>query len=68
MMARRKAMAFALAAFSVIGTVALRRRRGRGRTRVDLYFDDGSMLSLGEDAPESLAVVPVAAEVLAAGH
>jgi len=50
-MARRKAVAFALAIFSVVGTVALRRRRGRGRTRVDLYFDDGSMLSLGEDAP-----------------
>ena len=67
-MARRKAVAFALAIFSVVGTVALRRRRGRGRTRVDLYFDDGSMLSLGEDAPEALAVVPVAADVLAAGH
>ena len=59
-MARRKAVAFALAIFSVVGTVALRRRRGRGRTRVDLYFDDGSMLSLGEDAPEALAVVPPA--------
>ena len=67
-MARRKAVAFALAIFSVVGTVALRRRRGRGRTRVDLYFDDGSMLSLGEDAPEAIAVVPVAVEVLAAGH
>jgi hypothetical protein len=65
-MPKRKALAFGLAACSVIGTVVLRRRRGRGRTRVDLYFDDGSMLSLGEDAPEALAVVPAAVDVLTA--
>jgi hypothetical protein len=57
-------MAFLLAAGSVAGTVFLRRRRGRGRTRVDLYFDDGSMLSLGEDSPETLAVLPAAVDVL----
>jgi hypothetical protein len=62
----RKALAFGLAIVSVAGTVILRRRRGRGRVRVDLYFDDGSMLSLGEDAPESLAVLPAAVDVLSA--
>ena len=62
----RKLVAFGLAALSVAGTVVMRRRRGRGRVRVDLYFDDGSMLSLGEDAPEALAVLPAAADVLAA--
>jgi hypothetical protein len=46
--------------------MVLRRRRGRGRTRVDLYFDDGSMLSLGDDSPEALAVVPAAVDVLTA--
>jgi hypothetical protein len=62
----RKAVAFLLAAGSVVGTVVLRRRRGRGRPRVDLYFDDGSMLSLGDDSPEALAVLPAAVDVLTA--
>jgi hypothetical protein len=62
----RKAVALGLAVSSVVGTMLLRRRRGRGRVRVDLYFDDGSMLSLGEDAAESIAVVPAAVDVLTA--
>ena len=49
------------------GALALYRRAGAARReRVDLYFDDGSMLSLGEDAPEAHTVVPAAVEILTA--
>jgi hypothetical protein len=65
---RRFLFGVLIGAGSFAGTLLYRRRSARSRTRVDLYFDDGSMLSLGEDAPETLAVVPVAAEVLAAGR
>ena len=65
---RRLALGVLVGAGSFAGTLLYRRRSARARTRVDLYFDDGSMLSLGEDAPETIAVVPVAVEVLAAGR
>ena len=35
-----------LGAGSVAGTLLLRRRQARRRERVDVYFGDGSMLSL----------------------
>ena len=65
---RRIIIGALIGAGSFAGTIFYRRRSARNRTRVDLYFDDGSMLSLGEDAPETIAVVPVAVEVLAAGR
>jgi hypothetical protein len=45
--------------------VLLRRRRTRNQSRVDLYFDDGSMLSLGDSTPEAERLLPLAHEVLA---
>jgi hypothetical protein len=65
-MARGKLAAIAVATGSVIGTVALRRRRRLHQTRVDLYFGDGSMLSLPDDAPETAAILPAAHAILAA--
>jgi hypothetical protein len=35
-----------LGAGSVVGTLLFRRRQARRRSRVDVYFGDGSMLSL----------------------
>jgi hypothetical protein len=35
-----------LGAGSVAGTLVLRRRHARRRSRVDVYFGDGSMISL----------------------
>jgi hypothetical protein len=54
-----------LAAGSVAGTAVLRRRRRQHRPRVDLYFEDGSMLSLDEGTPEAGAMVPTALDILA---
>src|SRR5438445_453215 len=42
-----------LGAGSVLGTVLVRRRAARRRERVDLYFDDGSMVSLTGTSPEA---------------
>jgi hypothetical protein len=66
MAARSRVVALGLAVSSVAGTVLMRRRRTRLQTRVDLYFEDGSMLSLGEDTTEAGAIVPTAREILAA--
>jgi hypothetical protein len=65
-MPRRKILVGALVgASSFAGTVLYRRRGARGRTRVDLYFEDGSMVSLGAGSPDADALLPVARELLA---
>ena len=64
-MPRRKAVAgAALVAGSLAGMVALRRRSSRRRERVDVYFEDGSMVSLADGAPEASTVLPLARRVL----
>jgi len=64
-MPRRKAVAgLALVAGSLAGVVALRRRSARSRDRVDVYFEDGSMVSLADDAPEASTVLPLARRIL----
>lgn len=64
-MARGKIAAIAVATGSVLGTVLVRRSRRLHQTRVDLYFGDGSMLSLPDDAPESAGILPAAHAILA---
>jgi len=63
---RRVFTAFLLAAGSLAGSVLYRRRAARRRERVDLYADDGSMVSLDEDTPEAARLLPIARELLAA--
>jgi hypothetical protein len=64
-MPRHKAVAgLALVAGSLAGVVALRRRSARRRDRVDVYFEDGSMVSLADDAPEASTVLPLARRIL----
>jgi hypothetical protein len=65
-MARRRLLtAVTLAVGSAAGSVILRKRRGRNSKRADLYFDDGSMLSLSEGSPEADRLLPLAFEALA---
>ena len=59
---------FLLTIGSLAGTVFYRRRAARRRERVDVYFDDGSMVSLVEGSPEAATLLPVAREVLAAAR
>ena len=44
--------------------VALRRlAAGRRRTSVDLYYEDGSLTSFGEDSAEGASLIALAGEV-----
>jgi hypothetical protein len=64
-MRRRKVFTgMLLAAGSVAGTIFYRRRVARQRERVDVYFEDGSMVSLTEGSPEAEAVLPLARRIL----
>ena len=53
-----------LAAGSVAGSLLVRRRAARRVERVDLYADDGSMLSLAAGSPEAERLLPIARELL----
>jgi hypothetical protein len=59
---------FFLAAGSAAGTVLYRRRAARRRERVQLYFGDGSMISLTEGSPEAERLLAPARELLAASR
>ncbi|MEI6689184.1 MAG: hypothetical protein WCN97_07490 [Thermoleophilia bacterium] len=49
----RRALGLLIAATAAAGAiVVLRRRSTAAAVRADLYFADGSMLSLDDDAPE----------------
>ncbi len=50
------------------GTVLYRSSAGRRRDRLELYFDDGSMVSFVEGSPEADRLLPVARELLAAAR
>jgi hypothetical protein len=65
-MSRRKLwVPVVLGAGSFIGTVVYRRRSVRTRTRLDVYFEDGSMVSLAAGSPDADRLLPFARDVLA---
>ena len=66
-MGRRSALAFGAAIGTVLG-IGLYTRFFRGDQRVDLYFEDGSMVSLAGGAPEAAKVLPYAREALRAAQ
>jgi hypothetical protein len=49
---------------SLAGAALWRRRAGRRREHVDLYYADGSMVSLEEGSPEAARLLPIARRVL----
>jgi hypothetical protein len=49
----------------LVTTFAYRRSAGRRRDRLDIYFDDGSMVSFVEGSSEAERLLPVARELLA---
>jgi hypothetical protein len=68
-MPRRKVLTgFLLAAGSLAGTIFYRRHVARRRERVDVYFEDGSMVSLTEGSPEAATVLPLAHRILEAAR
>ena len=63
-MPRRKvATGFLLAAGSLAGSVLVRRRAARRRERVDLYSEDGTMVSFADDSAEAGILLPIAREL-----
>ena len=64
---RRGAAALVLAAGSAAAAVLWRRSR-TSRTHVDLYYTDGSMVSLSAGSPEAERLLPLAREVLVAAR
>ena len=66
-MGRRSALAFGAAIGTLLG-IGLYDRFFRGGQRVDLYFEDGSMISIAGDSPEAAVVIPYAREALRAAQ
>jgi hypothetical protein len=60
---RKVVTGFLLAAGSLAGSVLVRRRAARKRERIDLYAEDGSMVSFGDDSAEGLRLLPIAREL-----
>ena len=50
------------------GSVVLRRQFGRRRDRVEVYFDDGAMISYVDGAPEALTLLDAARAALRAAR
>jgi len=67
-MRRRLVALAALVAGWVVGLAFYRRAAAGRRERVDLYFEDGSMQSLGEGTPQAARLLPLAREALRAAR
>lgn len=60
--------ALALAGGVSAAAALVRRARRKERERVDLYFDDGSVISLGASRPDAARLLPLARRVLASAR
>jgi hypothetical protein len=61
---RRSAAAILGLAGGMLAGAAFVRRQGGRRERADLYFEDGSMLSLTNGSPGAERLLPLAREVI----
>jgi len=57
-----------VAAGSAAGAIALGRRAARRRERVELYFGDGSLMTLSAGSPKAERLLAQARELLAAAR
>jgi hypothetical protein len=60
----RRHRALAGLALASLAAAILFRRRARRRDRVELYFEDGSMVTLDDGSPEASTVLPLARRIL----
>jgi hypothetical protein len=68
MRARRAVAVAAATVGSAVGAVVLRRRAARRRVRAELYFEDGSLVTLTQGSSEAERLLAHAREVLAAAR
>ena len=61
---RRSAAALVGVAAGMLAGAAFIRRRTADRDRVDLYYEDGSMVSLSNGSPDAERLLPLAREIL----
>ena len=61
---RRSIAALLGVAGGMLAGAAFLRRRSVQRERVDLYYDDGSMVSLSNGSPDAERLLPLAREIL----
>jgi hypothetical protein len=65
-MAKRKvATVLLVAAGSLVGSLLYRRRAVRQRERVDLFAEDGSMVSFADSSPQATELLSLARELIA---
>jgi hypothetical protein len=67
-MRRRLLALFGFATGVLAGSVVLRRRLGRRRDRVEVYFDDGAMVSYADGAAEAAPLLDAARDALQAAR
>jgi len=66
---RRRFLGLVGFAVGILAGTLLYRRGVRGRReRVDLYFDDGSMVSLADGSPDAARLLPLARRILGAAR
>jgi hypothetical protein len=61
---RRSAAALLGVAGGLLAGAAFIRRRGVRQERVDLYYENGSMVSLTNGSPDAARLLPLAREIL----
>ena len=61
---RRSAAALVGVVSGMLAGAAFIRRRSVQRERVDLYYEDGSMISLSNGSPDAERLLPLAREIL----
>ena len=66
---KRKALGlFGFVTGLAAGSVVYRRTVARRRERVDVYFDDGSMITYDDGSPEAGTLLPIARDALDAAR
>jgi hypothetical protein len=65
---RRFLTSLALAGGTLGGVALWRRSRAEARERLDLYFEDGSMVSFDASSSQAERLMPLARRVLAAAR
>jgi hypothetical protein len=68
MRARRTLAVVAAALGSIAGALLLRRRAARRRDRAELYFEDGSLVTITQGTPDAEPLLARARELLTAAR